>query len=72
MTAWEVVKYAINKKGLTQEQVSKRLNKSKNYINASIYGKRSPSVQTLGKILHAIGWHLEAVSDDGKERITLE
>lgn len=72
MLVWDAVKYAINKKNLKYEQVSKRLNKSKHYISAQFSQRRSPSVQTLDMILHAIGWHLEAVSDDGTERIRLE
>lgn len=72
MGSWELVKYAIKKKNLTYEQVSNRLHKSKNYISSTVSQKKSPSVRTLGMILRAIGWHLEAVSDDGQERITLE
>lgn len=72
MYVWDAVRYAIQKKGLTHEQVSKRLNKSNNYINATLYGKRSPSVQTLDMICRVVGWHVEIVSDDGAERIAVE
>ena len=72
MKVWNIVKYIIKQSGLNYTQVSKRLNKSKNYITASIAMKRSPSVETLETILHAVGWHLEVVNDATGERITIE
>lgn len=72
MEVWEAVRSVIVSKGLNNVQISKRLNKSKNYINAQLSSKRSPSVKTLATISHAVGWHVELVSDDGKERITIE
>lgn len=72
MKVWNIVKYAIQQKGMKYTQVSNRLNKSKNYITACFAMNRSPSVETLETILGAVGWHLEAVSDETGERITIE
>lgn len=72
MKVWNIVKYAIKQSGLNYTQVSRRLNKSKNYITSSIAMNRTPNVETLGTILHVVGWHLEVVSDATGERITIE
>jgi transcriptional regulator with XRE-family HTH domain len=69
---WDAVKEIIKVSNLTYYQVSNRLNKSKNYISASMAAYQSPSVKTLATICHALGWHVELVRDDGGASITIE
>lgn len=72
MDVWVALKKAIKESGLSYQQISNRLNKSNNYMSATFAMKRSPSVKTLATISHAIGWHVELVSDDGSQRFTVE
>ncbi|TIM05533.1 MAG: helix-turn-helix transcriptional regulator [Mesorhizobium sp.] len=55
-------------RGLTQEAVAERANRSQQYISGLESGKRDPTVQTLFQIAQALGVsHMELVKPDHQD-----